>query len=379
MKIVVAPDSFKGSLSAKKICNIVENVSKKMFEDVTVIKVPMADGGEGTVESLIEILNAEMVNIEVKNPLGNPIIASYGIFDETKAIMEMAAASGITTVSNEERNVLEQNTFGTGEMILDAINRGIKTIYIGIGGSATNDGGMGFASAIGVKFLDINGRELNPIPKNFMKISTIDRSKINPKIADVEIIIMSDVKNPLLGNKGATYVFGRQKGVTNDDIQWVENGMEHYITLVEKTFEISVKSIPGAGAAGGLGAGLLAFTNANIKEGVQTIMDILEVESKIKDADLVFTGEGMMDYQSAYGKVASGVGLLAQKYQVPCIAIVGSMGKDAEKMYDFGITSIMTTVNGVMSLEQAIDRADELFYSAVERACRIYGIHSNKI
>ena len=375
MKIVVAPDSFKGSLSAKKICDIVENVSNKLFEEVEVVKVPMADGGEGTVDSLTETLKADIINIEVKNPLGKPILATYGIFDKTKAVMEMASASGITTVSDEERNVLEQNTFGTGEMILDAINRGVKTIYIGIGGSATNDGGIGMASAFGVKFLDENCKELKPVPSNLNKIVTIDSTQLDSRIREIEIIIMCDVQNPLLGPEGATYVFGLQKGITSENMQQVEDGMEHYIDLVETVLSVSVKNCPGAGAAGGLGAGMMAFTNATLKMGIQSIIEILEIEHKIKDADLVITGEGMMDSQSAYGKVASGIGGVAKKHQVPCIAIVGAMGKKAEVMYEHGITSIVTTVNGVMKLQEAIDCAAPLCYSAVERALRIYKIN----
>ena len=375
MKIVVAPDSFKGSLSAKKICDIVENVSNKLFEEVEVVKVPMADGGEGTVDSLTETLKADIINIEVKNPLGKPILATYGIFDKTKAVMEMASASGITTVSDEERNVLEQNTFGTGEMILDAINRGVKTIYIGIGGSATNDGGIGMARAFGVKFLDENCKELKPVPSNLNKIVTIDSTQLDSRIREIEIIIMCDVQNPLLGSEGATYVFGPQKGITSENMQQVEEGMEHYIDLVETELSVSVKNCPGAGAAGGLGAGMMAFTNATVKMGIQSIIEILEIDHKIKDADLVITGEGMMDYQSAYGKVASGIGGVAKKHQVPCIAIVGAMGKKAEVMYEHGITSIMTTVNGVIKLQEAIDCAEPLCYSAVERALRIYKIN----
>ncbi len=371
MKIVVAPDSFKGSLSAKQMCDITEVVAKELFEKVEIMKIPMADGGEGTVESVIDALPGTRIDVEVNNPLGAPVIASYGVFEGNKAIMEMASASGITLVTDEERNILKQNTYGTGEMILDAINRGVKTIYIGIGGSATNDGGMGFASAIGVKFLDEFGDKVNPIPENFKKIRTVDMTMVDNRIEKTEIIIMSDVSNPLLGESGATYVFGRQKGANDSNIAGLEEGMGHYIDVVEKLIGRNIREIKGAGAAGGLGAGLLAFTKAQMKSGVEAVMEIVSLESVIKDADLVITGEGMMDYQSAYGKVASGVGRLSLKYNVPCIAIVGAMGKNAEAMYDYGITSIMTTVNGIMPLDSAIENAEELFTSAMRRTLRM--------
>ncbi len=374
MKIVVAPDSFKGSLTAKKMCDITEEVSKSLFDEVEVVKIPMADGGEGTVESVIDALNGTHIEVQVKNPLGNPVTACYGMFEEKKAIMEMASASGITLVDDSERDILKQNTYGTGEMILDAIERGAETIYIGIGGSATNDGGMGFASAIGVKFLDSTGNEVEPIPEKFTQIVEIDDTDVDSRIKDTTIIIMSDVTNPLLGTKGATHVFGRQKGADDGNLITLEEGMESYINIVEEKTKKSVQNIEGAGAAGGLGAGLLAFTNAQMKSGVTAIMEIVALEEQVKDADLVITGEGMMDYQSAYGKVASGVGKTSFKYGVPCIAIVGAMGEEAEAMYECGITSIITTVNGIMSLDDAINNADQLFTSAVRRALRIVRI-----
>ncbi len=371
MKILVAPDSFKGSLSAKNICEITERVATEIFEEIEVLKIPMADGGEGTVEAVLDALNGEKVEITVKNPLGNPHKATYGIFNQTNAIMEMAEASGITLVSDSERNILKQNTYGTGEMILDAINRGVNAIYIGIGGSATNDGGIGFASAIGAEFLDKNGEKIEPIPENFEKICDVNTENIDKRILSTKIVIMSDVTNPLLGEKGATYVFGRQKGANDSNIDILERGMAHLAEIYKQKLGKDVGNIAGSGAAGGLGAGLLTFTNATMNSGVSTIMDIVSLENAVKNVDLVITGEGMMDYQSAYGKVCSGVGSLCKKYDVPCIAIVGAMGENAEAMYNYGITSIMTTVNKIQSLDEAILNAEELFRSAVRRALRI--------
>ncbi|MFI3207320.1 MAG: glycerate kinase [Clostridia bacterium] len=370
MKIVIAPDSFKGSLEALEICEIVEKSAKKIFPNCLTIKLPMADGGEGTTDCLIGALSAEKVFCKVLDPLGREITAYYAKFGDS-AVMEMAQASGITLVKESERDIFSQSTFGTGQMILHAIKNGAKNIFIGIGGSATNDGGIGFASALGVNFFDKNNSELNPIAKNFSNIESIDLSNINPKILETNITIMSDVSNPLLGKTGATYVFGSQKGATEKTLPILEAGMTDYIEKVEKFTGRKVRDIKGAGAAGGLGSALLAFTNAKMQSGVSTILDILKFEEHLQTADLVITGEGMMDYQSAFGKVASGVGNLCKKHSIPCIAIVGGMGEKAEEMFEHGITSIIPTVNGIMSLDMAIKNAKNLCESASDRMFRM--------
>ncbi|MFI3237294.1 MAG: glycerate kinase [Lachnospiraceae bacterium] len=371
MKLVVAPDSFKGSLSASEICNIVERAAVDVFGEVEVLKLPMADGGEGTVESLLAALDSEEIHVPVKNALGEDVTAMYGIFDGDKAIIEMAAASGLPLIPKEKRNIMKSSTYGTGQLLIDAMQRGCKTIYIGIGGSATNDGGMGCAEALGAKFLNKSGEAIEGIPANFKQIYDIDCSNIHPLVEKTRIIIMSDVKNPLCGPTGATYIFGKQKGASGADFILLEEGMNHYISIVEKVCDKQVAKIEGAGAAGGLGAGLLAFTNASMRSGIQTVMDILTLEEKIDGADLVITGEGMMDHQSAYGKVAYGVGTACKNKNIPCVAIVGGMGERAEAMYEHGITSIMTTTNGIMDLSTAVERAPELCYSAAERIFRI--------
>lgn len=374
MKIVVAPDSFKGSLEAFEICDIVEKVANDIFENLEIVKMPIADGGEGTVKSLISALGATEQKCKTLDPLGREITSAYGIFGDS-AIMEMAQASGITLVKQHERDILKHSTYGTGQMLLDAINKGCKKIYMGIGGSATNDGGIGFASALGAVFLDENKNTLEAIPRNFSKIKEVDISKIDLK--DTEIIVMCDVSNPLLGEKGATTVFGKQKGVNDKTFDILENGMKHYIDIVEKAVQKEVKDKSGAGAAGGLGAALLAFTNASLKSGVDTVLTVLNFEEAVKTADLVITGEGMMDYQSAFGKVPFGVGQICKKQNVPCVAVVGSMGKDACKMFDYGINSIMPTVNGVMSLENALENAEELCENAVYRLLSLVKIGMN--
>ncbi len=371
MKIMIAPDSFKGSLSASEICDLVECAAKEVFVDCEVEKMPVADGGEGTVESILATLEGEKVVVEVKDPLGRDIVATYGIFNDNKAIIEMAEASGLPLVSTEDRDVMHSNTFGTGQLILDAIEKGCTTIYMAIGGSATNDGGMGCANALGVKFLDENEKELKPVPANLLKIKTVDVSGISKEIKETNFVILSDVKNPLLGECGATYVFGKQKGATVKEQAQLEEGLAHYISVVEEAVDQSICQIEGAGAAGGLGAGLMAFTNATMRSGVETVLEILDFEEKLQDVKLVVTGEGRMDYQSAYGKVAYGVGSLCKKNHIPCVAIVGGMGEHADAMYEHGISSIMTTVNGVMSMAEAVEHASELCTDAAERLFRL--------
>ncbi|MFI3171999.1 MAG: glycerate kinase [Eubacteriales bacterium] len=374
MKLVVASDSFKGSLSAQQIGDIVERVAAEISSEIKVIKIPMADGGEGTVDCLIDVLNGKKITVTVHNPLCQPRQATYGLYNGTEAVMEMAEASGITCVDDADRNIMIQNTYGTGEMILDAIENGAETIYIGIGGSATNDGGMGMASAFGIRFLDEQGNHVEPLPCNFEKIVDVDASQKDSRLENTRIIVMSDVTNPLLGEAGAANVFGRQKGATEEMIQALEIGMRHYIGVVEHKIGRNIRDLQGAGAAGGLGAGLLAFTNAQLKSGIDVVIDAVSLEKHVREADIVITGEGRMDYQSAYGKVSSGVGKMCKQNGKPCIAIVGSMGENAEIMYEYGITSIMTTVNAIMDIETAMLRAEELYASAIRRTLRMLDV-----
>ncbi len=378
MKILVAPDSFKGSLEAYQICDIVEQAVHEIFPHATVAKLPMADGGEGTVFAVLSTLKGEEITVSVNSPDFRMIKATYGFVhnavDGNQAIMEMAEASGITKV--EKRDILKMNTYGTGEMVLDAIHRGVKTIYIGIGGSATNDCGLGFASALGVRFLDAKGHELMPIPENFLHIARIDDSAMKEEVRKTNIVVMCDVKNPLLGKTGATHVFGRQKGATDETIPLLEQGMTHFGQLLEKTYGAGIINKEGAGAAGGLGAAMLAIVGAKMQSGITTILNILDFDRHIEDVDLVITGEGRMDYQSAFGKVPFGVGSKCKKRNIPCIALVGGLGERYEELYAHGITSIMTTIDGIMSLEEAIKNAERLCYQATIRALRMINIET---
>ncbi len=373
MKIVIASDSFKGSLDAIQIGHIAGRVAQEVFPGCEVVKIPMADGGEGTVDCLIEALAGQRVHCTVKDPLLRDRETWYGRCGDT-AIMEMAAASGITLVSRSERDILRHSTFGTGEMLLHALEQGCKQVFLGIGGSATNDGGMGFAAALGVRFLDSNGVELQPLPENFQQVHSVDTSGLTPLLRQAEITVMSDVTNPLLGKTGATYIFGPQKGANSVTLPILEQGMTHYIERCEQACGQKVREMPGAGAAGGLGAALALFCKAKMQSGVETILEILDVANKVQDADLVITGEGMMDYQSAYGKVASGVGGVCMRQGVPCFAIVGAMGERAEEMSAHGIASIIPTVNGIMPLERGLANAEALYESAARRALNLVKI-----
>ncbi|MGN1142494.1 MAG: glycerate kinase [Oliverpabstia sp.] len=371
MKIVFAPDSFKGTLSAERICDLLEIKAKEVFPGCETVKIPVSDGGEGAVDVVISATGGRYRTVTVKDPMGNPVQAKYGIFHNNCAIIEMAAASGLPLVPVEERNVRKASTFGTGQLIIDALGQGIRKFHIAIGGSATNDGGIGCAAALGIRFLDEKGKELEAIPENLYRIHFIDRESIHPGLKEASFTVMCDVTNPLLGETGATAIFGPQKGAAQEDIIFLEKGMENYARVLHDTLNRDIAFIPGAGAAGGLGAGLMAFVNAKLERGIHTILSILNFEQVIEGADLIVTGEGRMDYQSVYGKVPYGVGIAAKKKNIPCVAIVGGMGKDAEAIFEYGIDSVITTINASMPLEEALEYAEVLFSDAAERMFRM--------
>jgi len=378
MKIVIAPDSFKGSLSALEVCESIEKGIRKVLGRAEIVKVPMADGGEGSVQSLVDATGGKLINLKVKDPLMRPVEAFYGILgDGTTAVIEMAAASGITLVSKEERNPMKATTYGTGQIIVHALDRGCRNFIIGIGGSATNDGGAGMLSALGVKLLDENACEIGFGGGNLDKLKSIDLSSIDSRLKLCNIVAACDVDNPLCGEKGASYIFGPQKGADEDMIITLDNNLSHYADVVEKYLGISIKEYPGAGAAGGLGGGLLAFLNAKLKRGIDIVIETTNLEHSIKDADLVFTGEGMIDYQTAFGKTPFGVAKIAKKYNIPVIAIAGGIGKGADTLYDQGFTSIFSIVDKPMNLEEAIENCGVLLENASERIMRVLKINNN--
>ncbi|MEI0493342.1 glycerate kinase [Brachyspira intermedia] len=371
-KIIIIPDSFKESASSLEVCNYIEKGVLKVIKDADIIKIPIADGGEGTVESILYAAGGNIKKINVKNPEGKIIEAKYGIINKEKAVIEMAEASGLTLIDDETRNPLKYSTYGTGEFIKDALNNNIKEILIGIGGSATNDCGIGMANALGYKFLDKDNNELEAIAENMIKVADIDDSNVDKRIFDIKITAACDVKNPLYGKNGATAVYGKQKGVTEESFDILDDGLKNIAKIIKEKFGKEIDYMEGAGAAGGLGGGLVAFCNAQLKSGIDAVLDIIDFESKIKDASLIITGEGAIDGQTKEGKVP--VGVAKRAGNIPVIAIVGEIREGAEIVYDLGIKSIMPLCTKAMTLEESISNTDALVENASERALRFINI-----
>ena len=372
-KIIIIPDSFKGSASSMEVCSCIERGVLKVFKNAIIKKIPVADGGEGTVDSIIYAAGGNIKKVYVKNPLGETIEAKYGIISKDKAVIEMAEASGITLVDDNERNPLKYSTYGTGELIKDALNSNIKEILIGIGGSATNDCGIGMANALGYRFLDKDNNELNAIAENMIKVAYIDDNNVDKRIFDIKINVACDVKTPLYGENGATAIYGKQKGVTEESFHILDDGLKNIARIVKEKFNKEIDYIEGSGAAGGLGGGLVAFCNAQLKSGIDAVLDIIDFEEQIKDASLIITGEGAIDGQTKKGKVPVGVARRASN--TPVIAIVGDIRDGAEAVYDMGIVSIMPALKRAMPLEEAIKNSKVLIEDAAERACRFISIN----
>lgn len=375
VKIVIAPDSFKGSATSVEVCNLIERGVLKVLSDVEIKKIPIADGGEGTVESVVLASNGRIKKINVHNPMGDMVEAHYGILNEGRAVIEMAEASGLTLVDELGRDPLVASTYGTGEIIIDAINSGATEILIGIGGSATNDFGIGMAAALGYRFFDEDGNEVPPLAKNMMSIASIDARDVDQRIYETEISVACDVANPLYGCNGATAIYGPQKGVTEEMFDTLDNGLKNMALLVKGTFQKDVANIKGAGAAGGLGAGLISFCNARLKSGIDAMLDIVRFDDEILNASLIITGEGAIDGQSKEGKVPVGIARRAKLKNVPVIAIVGDIRDGAESVYDMGIVSIMPALKRAMPLDEAIKNSHSLILDATERAMRFISIN----
>ncbi len=370
MKLLFASDSFKGSLTSEKTVELLGKAAREVFGKCEYSGVPVADGGEGTVEAVINAEKGEMVSVKVHGPLMEDTDSFYGIFDGDKVIIEMAAASGLPMVPEELRNPLNTTTYGTGELILNALNRGCRDISIAIGGSATNDGGMGCARALGVKFLDKEGNELEGFGRDLINVASIDVSGMDERVKETKITVMCDVTNPLCGNDGATWTFGKQKGATPEIQEELEKGMCSYRDVIKETFGIDCDKVSGAGAAGGLGAALKVFFGGEMKSGIETVLDLIRFDSRLEGVDLVVTGEGRTDWQSCFGKVMQGVGMHAKAKGVPVLGLSGSLGKNAMDICSCGVSSLMTTVNAPMPLGEALDRAEELYYEGAVRMFR---------
>lgn len=380
MKIITAIDSFKGSMTSLEVASAFEKGVKKIFPNAEVLKFSIADGGEGTVQSLIDGGKGEIINIKVKNPLMKEIDSFYGIIKDKKiAVIEMAAASGLPLIPFEDRNPLNTTTYGTGELILDGLKRGCRDFIIGIGGSATNDGGIGMLAALGYNFLDINGKSLDPIGKNLINIKSIDISNANPLLKECNFLIACDVDNPLFGERGAAFVYGPQKGATPEIVKELDLGLQNYALVVLNTFGIDIGTFPGAGAAGGLGGGFLGFLNGTLKPGIDIIIETIELEKHIQNADLIITGEGRIDFQSIMGKTPIGVSKLGKKHNIPVIAIAGSITDDAGVVHNYGIDAMFSIINSPISLENALksQRALSFVEKNAEEIMRVIKIGRN--
>lgn len=358
MKIVIAPDSFKESLTALEVAQAIEKGMKKVLPHADFIKVPMADGGEGTVQSLVDATGGRIISKTVTGPLGEPVEAFFGLSgDEKTAVIEMAAASGLHLVPAEKRNPLITTTRGTGELIAAALDFGIERIIIGIGGSATNDGGSGMAKALGIKLLDSEGNEIGDGGGALRDIAAIDMSNIDPRVASVSIEVACDVDNPLTGPKGASSIFGPQKGATPEMVRLLDENLIHYAKMILRDVGKDIQKIPGAGAAGGLGGGLMAFLSAELKRGVDIVLKATALEDQLKDADFVLTGEGKIDGQTIFGKTPIGVAKTAKKYNIPVIAIAGNVGYDSHVVHEHGIDAVFSIVPGIIPLTDAFENA----------------------
>jgi glycerate kinase len=373
MKIVIATDSYKGSATSMEVAYAIEKGIRSVFPDAEIVKVPVADGGEGTVEAVVGGAGGTLRKVNVEGPLGEQVQAEYGIVQKT-AVIEMAAASGLMLVPENQRNPMLTSTFGTGQLIRAALDQGVEKIIVGIGGSATNDAGVGMAQALGISFRDQKGMEISRGGGNLGGIREIDFSNRDPMLDEIEITIACDVTNPLYGQIGASHVYGPQKGADAQMVQILDGNLKHLAELVEKFTGRDMASTEGAGAAGGLGYGLMVFCGAAARSGIDTILDAVGIDAFLENADLVITGEGRIDCQSAFGKVPVGVAAKAQKHMVPVLAIVGSIGSGAAEVYSHGIDGMESTVDRPMILDEALTGASDRIASATIRAMRMVRI-----
>ena len=372
MNIILAPDSFKGSLTAVEAVQAMEQGVRAALPEAELVRVPLADGGEGTVEALISATQGEIVQQQVTGPLGEPVEAFWGVLgDDVTGVIEMAAASGLVSVPSEKRNPLITTTYGTGELIAAALDRGCTKLIIGIGGSATNDGGAGMAQALGARLLDDQGKQIGLGGAALAELAQIDISHLDPRIAKTEVMIACDVKNPLVGPEGASAVYGPQKGATPEMVEQLDRALGHYAEVIERDLKKDVKDAPGAGAAGGLGAGLMAFLDAQPRLGIQLVLEATDFETYMESADLVISGEGKIDGQTVFGKAITGVARLAQKHGVPVIALTGAVSGELDELLEMGVSAVMGITSSPMDEQQAMSEASRLVQDATERVIRL--------
>ena len=373
MKIVIAPQGFKGNLTALEVAQAIEKGIKRVVPDATTTIKPMADGGEGTVQALVDATGGEIMVTEVTDPLQGRVNAHWGILnDKVTAVIEMASASGLPLVPPEKRNPLVTTTYGTGELIRAALDHDCRKLIIGIGGSATNDGGAGMAQALGAKLLDAKGEELAFGGAALTRLEHIDVSNLDSRLADFEVTLASDVNNPLCGPRGASAIYGPQKGATPEMVKQLDAALAHYADVIKKDLDIDSRDVPGAGAAGGLGLGLMVFLKAKTIPGIDVVIKATNLVDALKDADLVFTAEGRIDRQSAMGKVPTGVALKAKEFGSPVIALAGEVADDYRVVFEQGIDAVLSIAPGPISLEQSMADARKLIANAAECAMALF-------
>lgn len=372
MKIVIAPDSFKESLDAQEVCRSIAKGIKKVFPKAEILLVPMADGGEGTIAAVIKRIGGKTKSCTAMAPLGNKVKALYGLVNGGRiGIVEMAQASGLTLVPVKKRDPMVTTSFGTGEMILSALNHNCKEIILTLGGVGTNDAGVGMAKALGYRFLDKNRAEIPEGAAGLLLLAQIDKSHVHPKIGKTKFVAAYDVKNPLCGSTGSAVVYGPQKGATPKMIQKIDSALRNFSQVVEKDLKIKVSNLAGAGSAGGAGAGSVAFLNAELKSGIDWVIESTQLEKKIQDADLVITGEGKIDEQTIFGKVMVGVAKIAKRYGIPTIAFCGRVGDGAKKVHSLGIDAFFSIANGPISHQESLKNAGKLLTQTTEEVMRL--------
>lgn len=374
MKFVIAPDSFKGSMTAKEATVAIQAGLQKIFPDAEYELVPMADGGEGTVQSLVDATNGQLITTDVQNPLDETVSAFYGVSgDQQTAVIEMSAASGIQFVTTETKNPLITTTYGTGQLIKDALDRGMRRFIIGLGGSATNDGGAGMAEALGVQFLDENGQQIARGGAALATLHEIDMSNLDPRVAESEFLLASDVTNPLVGETGASAVFGPQKGATPAMVTELDAALTNYAAVIKAQLGVDLANTPGAGAAGGLGAGMLAFTQAKMQSGISLVVEATEVVAKAANADVAFVGEGAIDFQTQYGKTPMGAAQAIKQASpnAKVIGLAGYVGDGIDALYDLGIDAVFSIVPGAVDLPTAMKTGEANLTRTAENIARL--------
>ncbi|HBN96077.1 MAG TPA: glycerate kinase [Firmicutes bacterium] len=375
MPIVIAPDSFKGSLTSAEVAEAMAKGVKRVLPQADMTLLPLSDGGEGLVDSLVVASGGRLAEFDVTGPLGTPVTAKMGLMgDGQTAVIEMAQASGLILVPENKRNPLVTTTFGTGELIKKALELGCSHLIIGIGGSATNDGGMGMAQALGFRFFDEQKQPLGQGGGELARLARIDASGRDPRLDDVTIEVACDVNNPLTGPQGAAHIYGPQKGATSEMVEFLDAALSNYDQILQRDLGQDVGKVPGAGAAGGLGAGLMALLGGLLVSGIELVLDVLDFDKKVKGACLVLTGEGKFDAQSAFGKVPMGVAHRARKLGVPVVVIAGSVLPSAEILHGEGVTAYFSILNQPMSLNEAMDHGAELVENQVAEVMRLFNV-----